>query len=181
LVYEGNGEGMLRENSKLNPVSIYAETKLKAEKEIAETFDNYLILRTSLLIGFGLNHSRNNFHVMYNKLKAGESPKLFSGQYRTPFSLLDASEIISQLVKSDLKEIILNFGGSERVSRVELGELLCKIAGFDKGLIEKIKISDIPGFPAVKDVSLNTEKLRSFGFKQKPLEKAVEEILINEK
>ena len=31
LVYDGNGEGMLKENSKLNPVSIYAESKLKAE------------------------------------------------------------------------------------------------------------------------------------------------------
>jgi dTDP-4-dehydrorhamnose reductase len=177
LVYDGNIGGMLKENSFINPVSMYAETKIKAEKEIENIFDNFIILRTSLLIGFGLNHSVNNFHMMYNNLKEGKSPRLFSDQYRTPFSLVNASEIISGLVKSDVKNTILNFGGPERVSRVELGELLCEIAGFDKSLIEKINMSDIPGFPVVKDVSLNTEKLNSLGFRQKPLEEVIPEIV----
>jgi dTDP-4-dehydrorhamnose reductase len=177
LVYDGNSGGMVKENSRLNPVTVYAETKLKAEKEISDTFNNFIILRTSLLIGFGLNHSGNNFRLMYDKLKAGERPKLFSDQYRTPFSLINAADIISQLVKSDIKETILNFGGPERVSRVELGEMLCKIAGLDKSLINKINMSDIPGFPVVKDVSLNTEKLNSFGYKQKPLDEAIFEIM----
>lgn len=179
LVYDGNGEGILKEDSKLNPVSIYAETKLKAEREISESFDNYIILRTSLLIGFGLNHSRNNFHLMYNNFKEGKRPRLFTDQYRTPLSLINAAEIISQLAKSDIKNVILNFGGLERVSRVELGEILCEIAGFDKNLIDKIKMSDIHGFPAVADVSLNTEKLQSFGFKQKTLEEAILQIINN--
>jgi dTDP-4-dehydrorhamnose reductase len=177
LVYDGNCGGMMKENSKLNPVTIYAKTKLKAEKEITETFDNYIILRTSLLIGFGLSHSGNNFQVMFNKLKAGEKPKLFSDQFRTPFSLINAAEIISKSVNFDFKKVILNFGGPERVSRAELGEMLCKIAGFDKSLIDKISMSDIPGFPVVKDVSLNTEKLLSLGFKQKPLDDAIYEIV----
>lgn len=177
LVYDGNGRGMLKENSQLNPVSIYAETKLNAEKEIGETFDNFIILRTSLIIGFGLNHSRNNFHEMYNAFKKGNHAKLFSDQYRTPISLINASELISELVKSDVKNVILNFGGKERVSRVELGEMLCEIVGFDKNLIDKIKMSDIPNFPAVPDVSLNTDKLQSLGFKQKSLEEAIIQII----
>jgi dTDP-4-dehydrorhamnose reductase len=179
LIYDGTGTGMLKEEDKINPITIYAETKLQAEKEIAKTFDNYIILRTSLLIGFGMNHSRNNFQEMYNKLKAGEVPRLFSNQYRTPHSLITASEIISELAKSDVKDIILNFGGPERVSRAELGEMLCEIAGFDKNLIEKIKMSDIPDFPAVADVSLNTEKLQSLGIKIKPLEESLIQILNN--
>lgn len=179
LVYDGNGEGMLKENSLLNPITIYAETKLKAERTIAETFNNYIILRASLFIGFGLNHSRNNFHVMYDALKKGERPKLFTDQYRTPLSLPEASEIIFHLIKTDIKETILNFGGPERISRAELGELLCKITGFDKNLIDKIKMSDIPGFPIVKDVSLNTEKMQSFGIKLTPLEEAIYKIVIS--
>lgn len=177
LVYDGTGRGMLKETDSVNPVSIYAETKLDAEREIEKIFGNFIILRTSLMIGFGLNHSRNNFHEMYKAFKEGRKTRLFIDQYRTPISLINASEIISELVKSEIKGELLNFGGMGRVSRVELGELLCDTAGFDKNLIEKIKMSDIPGFPAVADVSLNSDKLRSFGIKQKNLEESVREIL----
>jgi dTDP-4-dehydrorhamnose reductase len=180
LVYDGTGNGMLKEESLLNPITMYAESKLKAEREIEETFDNYIILRTSLLIGFGLNHSVNNFQLMYENLKEGKKTRLFSDQYRTPLTLINASEMISEIVKTDIKNIVLNFGGKERVSRVELGEMLCDIAGFDKNLIERIHISDIPGFPVAADVSLNTEKLQSLGFRIKSLEEAIREIAINE-
>lgn len=177
LVYDGTGSGMLKETDRVNPVSIYAETKLNAEREIEKTFGNFIILRTSLMIGFGLNHSRNNFHEMYKAFNEGRKSGLFIDQFRTPISLINASEIISELVKYDIKGELLNFAGIERVSRVELGELLCETAGFDKHMIEKIKMSDIPGFPAVADVSLNTDKLRSFGIKQKSLAESVREIL----
>ncbi|MBI5404423.1 MAG: SDR family oxidoreductase [Ignavibacteriae bacterium] len=177
LVYDGDSGGMMKENGKLKPLSMYAETKLETEKEIQNTFRNYVILRTSLLIGFGLNHSKTNFHIMYDALKEGSSPKLFSDQFRTPFSLLNAAEVISELAVSDVKEIILNFSGRDRLSRVELGELVCDLAGFDKNLIEKIKMTDVPGFPAVKDVSLDTSLIQSFGFKIKSAEEAIFEIL----
>lgn len=56
LVYDGDSGQMLDEDSKINPVSLYAETKLQSEIEIKNIFDNYIILRTSLLFGTGLNH-----------------------------------------------------------------------------------------------------------------------------
>jgi dTDP-4-dehydrorhamnose reductase len=177
LVYDGNEGSMLEEDSKLNPVTMYAETKLQAEEMIKNTFDNYIILRTSLLIGLGLNHAKTNFHLMYKNLKEGISPKLFSDQYRTPFSLINASEIICGLVKPEIKNITFNFGGKDRVSRVELGEIVCRIAGFDKSLIDRISMFDIQGFPAVRDVSLNTKKLQSYGFYIKSIDEAISEIL----
>jgi len=180
LVYDGNSGGMLKEDGKLNPITIYAQTKIDAEGVIKSTFDNYIILRTSLLIGLGLNHAKTNFHLMYKNLKEGIRPKLFSDQYRTPFSLINASEVICGLVNPGIKNITFNFGGRDRVSRVELGELVCDIAGQDKTLIEKIKMSDIHGFPAVADVSLNTEKLMSYGFRIKHLDEAVSEIIHSE-
>ena len=72
LVYAGYRGSMLKEDAKLIPLSLYAETKLMGEIKIQETFNNYLILREALLIGFGLNHSRNNFHLMYENLSNGK-------------------------------------------------------------------------------------------------------------
>ena len=71
---------MLKEDAKLIPVSLYAETKLMGEIKIQETFENYLILRTALLFGLGMNHSKNHFHQMFMDLKQGKQVKLFTDQ-----------------------------------------------------------------------------------------------------
>ncbi len=177
LVYAGYRGSMLKEDAKLNPISLYAETKLMAEIKIQETFDNYLILRIALLYGFGIGNRKNHFHQMYNDLKAGTPVKLFFDQFRTPLSLPEAARVISELCRKEIKSEIINVGGKERVSRVEMGEILCNTAGFDKNLIQKISMNDLPGYPAVEDVSLNTEKLQSSGIKLKSVEESVKEIL----
>ncbi len=176
LVYAGYRGSMLKEEGKLIPISIYAETKLMGEVKIQETFDNYLILRMALMFGFGLNHSKNHFSQMYKDLKNHKTVKLFYDQFRTPVSLLEASRIINSLCKTDTKGEIINTGGKERLSRVELGEMLCNKAGFDKSLIEKISMEEFKDLPMVADVSMNTEKLQSYGIKIKSVEESINEI-----
>jgi len=177
LVYDGFRGSMLNENAKLNPVSLYAETKLMGELKIQDTFDNYVILRSALLFGLGLNHSSNHFHQMFKDLKAMKQVKLFTDQYRTPLSLVEAARIICDLVDNKNANGIINFGGAERVSRYELGEQLCEEANLDKNLLIKINLDDLPDLPKVKDVSMNTEKLKSCGIKQKTLRESIKEIL----
>jgi len=177
LVYAGYRGSFLKEDAKLIPASLYAETKLVGEIKVKESTENCLILRTALLYGFGLNHSRCHFQTMYEDLKNGKPVKLFTDQFRTPISLADASQIITQLLKMDLKSETINVGGTDRVSRYELGEMLCSSAGLDKNLLQKITIDDIPNFPEVKDVSLNTEKLQSLGLKPRSIEENIIEII----
>ncbi|MBP1683837.1 MAG: rfbD [Ignavibacteriaceae bacterium] len=77
----------------------------------------------------------------------------------------------------DLKGETINLGGSERVSRYELGEILCSLAGFDKNLLQKITMDEIPNFPKVEDVSLNTEKLQLLGLKPRNIEENIRKII----
>jgi len=177
LVYAGYRGSMLKEDAKLIPVSLYAETKLMGEIKIEQTFDNYVIFRTALLFGFGLSHSKNHFHQMFLDLQQGKPVKLFTDQFRTPLSLIEASIIINELANTDIKSEIINFGGLERVSRYELGERLCEIAKFDNNLLTKIKMDDVPGLQKVEDVSMNIDKLQSFGIRQKNLDEMILEIL----
>lgn len=177
LVYAGYRGSMLKEDAKLIPVSLYAETKLMGEIKIQQTFDNYIILRTALLFAFGINHSKNHFHQMHKDLQQGKPVKLFTDQFRTPLSLIEASRIINEIVSSDIKSEVINFGGLERVSRYELGERLCEIAKIDKNLLTKISMDDVPGLQKVEDVSMNTDKLQSFGIKQKTLDEMILEIV----
>jgi dTDP-4-dehydrorhamnose reductase len=177
LVYAGYRESMLKEDAKLIPVSLYAESKLMGEVKIKETFDNYLILRMALFFGFGLNHASCHFHQMYNNLKERMKVKLFDDQFRTPISLQGAARVIEQLSRLNIKGETINVGGLERISRAELGERLCAITGFDPNLIEKISMSDVPDLPQVADVSLNTDKLQSYGIKLNNTDDAIKEVL----
>lgn len=177
LVYAGYRGSMLDENSKLIPASLYAETKLMGEVKIKSVMDNYVILRTALLYGIGLNHSRCHFHLIYNELKNGKPVKLFTDQFRTPISLNDAAQTISKIASMDLKGETINLGGRERISRFELGEILCKIGGYEKNLLQNIKMDDFPEFPKVEDVSLNTDKLQSLGIKLNTVEENILRIL----
>ncbi|MBK7378780.1 MAG: NAD(P)-dependent oxidoreductase [Ignavibacteriales bacterium] len=177
LVYSGNEESMLKEDALLRPISVYAETKLKGETKIKETFDNYLILRTALLFGFGLNHSRSFFDKMFDSLSQNIPINLFIDQFRTPLSLIEAARMISEIIELDIKSETINFAGLNRISRYELGELLCEAAGYNKNLLNKISMKEIPDYPQVKDVSLNTDKLQSFGIKSKSIEESLMEII----
>ena len=72
---------------------------------------------------------------------------------------------------------IINFGGLEKVSRFELGEILCDLGKFDKSLLVKTSMIDIPNYPQVADVSMDTEKLQSLGIKQKSISESIAEII----
>ena len=178
LVYAGYRGSFLKEDAKLIPATLYAETKLVGEMKVKESTDNYLILRTALLYGFGLNHSRSHFHFMYEELKNNRLVKLFADQFRTPISLKDASGIIAHLTEMDLKGEKINLGGMERVSRYELGEILCSLTSFDNNLLQKSTMDEIPNYPKVEDVSLNIDKLRSLGITPISIEESIKEILI---
>lgn len=179
LVYAGYRGSFLKEDAKLIPVTLYAETKLVGEMKVKKSTDNYLIIRSALLYGFGLNHSQCHFQQMFNNLKSNKPVNLFIDQFRTPVSLIDASNIITDLIELDLKSEIINLGGTERASRYEMGEILCSIAGFDKNLLQKIKMTEITNYPVVEDVSLNIDKLLSIGLKPRSIKENIIEIISN--
>jgi dTDP-4-dehydrorhamnose reductase len=86
-------------------------------------------------------------------------------------------EIITKIAQMDINNETINLGGVKRVSRYELGEIFCSVAGYDKSLLQKISLDDIPELPKVEDVSLNTDKLQSLGFKQINIEESISKII----
>lgn len=114
---------------------------------------------------------------MFTDLENDKPVKLFIDQFRSPLSLLEASRLISELVDKNITCEIINFGGCERLSRYELGDRLCELANFDKNLLVKIKMDDVPELPKVADVSMNIDKLKSYGIKHKSVEELILEII----
>ena len=79
----GFNNNLIDETSELIPLSLYAETKVAAEKLIINQHKNYLIFRLGTLFGVGDDHSRLRFDLVVNSLtmKAarGEVLKVFGG------------------------------------------------------------------------------------------------------
>lgn len=80
-------------------------------------------------------------------------------------------------MKKDIATETVNFGGPERVSRLELGKVLCEVANLDKELLVRTSMYNSETANAVRDVSFNTEKMQRFGIKQKGLNTAMRELI----
>ena len=102
---------------------------------------------------------------------------MFVDQFRTPISLQEAVQIITKIAQMDIANETINLGGVERVSRYELGEILCSVGSYDKSLLQKISLDDVTELPKVEDASLNTDKLQSLGFKQMSIEESISKII----
>lgn len=163
LVYNGSKGGYLKEDAELNPLSFYAETKLEGENVVVKTSEDYVILRTALMYGIVDDRSDSHFTYIYQRLKEGRQVELFVDQFRSPLALAEGARIISEIIEKNLKRLIINFGGCERLSRYDLGLQLCRAANFDETLIvpTEMKHAAIPY--KVEDVSMDITKLQSFG------------------
>lgn len=175
LVYKSSNS-LINEDGELEPKSLYAETKVLAEDIIKNSSENYLILRTSLLYGIGLNKTRTHFQNMIETLENNQKVNLFFNQYRTPLEANEGAGIISELIKKDISNETINFGGGERTSRFDMGELVCDVFGFDKNNLVKIDGKELLKDIFVPDVSMNTEKLKRYGVLQKSIKDNITEI-----
>jgi dTDP-4-dehydrorhamnose reductase len=177
LVYAGYRGSLLKEDAKLIPVSLYAETKLMGEQKIQRSGADYVIFRTALLFGAGKNHASCFFEEMIKSFQQGKTVRLFHDQFRSTLSLREAARIISEVADKSTHSDIINLAGPQRTSRVEVGEMVCELGGFNASLIQNISHSDIPSVPVVEDVSMDISKLLALGITQPPLRDTIKQEL----
>jgi len=126
----------INENSKLNPVSLYAEMKLKSEQGILELVDENFsptILRMATLYGLS---PRMRFDLVVNTLtiKALKEKKfyIFGGeQWRPNLHVNDASEAYIKCLETPIQKVkgaVFNVGSSkENYKIVDIGKTVKKL------------------------------------------------------
>jgi nucleoside-diphosphate-sugar epimerase len=95
----GINNDLIDENAIPNPLSVYAATKLEAEKYILANTTNSLVFRLGTLFGLGDEHSRIRLDLVANILTKravrGESLKVFGGeQWRPLLHVKDVSTAV---------------------------------------------------------------------------------------
>ncbi len=104
----GAQEGILDEKSPTNPLSVYAATKLEAEKIVLD--NNGLAFRLGTLFGLGDNYSRIRLDLVVNilTLRAYRDKKLtvFGGeQWRPLLAVSDVSEYLVEAVEHEENDV----------------------------------------------------------------------------
>ena len=151
----GAQDNILDENSNTNPLSVYASTKLSAEKILLNK--NSLIFRLGTLFGIGDTFSRIRMDLVVNVLtaKAITEKKLtvFGGrQFRPLLHVKDSARMIILATESE-KTGIYNLH-SENIKIIDLAERVKK--KFENVLIEKVDIK----FQDARNYRVNGDKLK---------------------
>ncbi len=161
----GAQDNLLNEDSSTDPLSVYASTKLEAEKILIKK--NALIFRLGTLFGIGDSYSRIRMDLVVNILtaKAITEKKLtvFGGrQFRPLLHVKDAARIIEESLSSK-NQGVYNLH-LENIKILDLAEKIKK--NFEDVSIEKIDIK----FQDARNYQADGTKLRK-DFKFRPIYK----------
>jgi dTDP-4-dehydrorhamnose reductase len=159
LVFDGE-EAPYAEDAPPRPLSRYGLTKLAGEAAI-RALPRGIVLRAPLLFGPGVRGRGGFLGWMRRTLAHGEALTLFEDEYRTPASTACIADAVARLLVAQAPGHLFHAGGPERLSRLDLGRILCEAEGYDPALLRAARLRDST-YPAPRpaDVSLDSTRLR---------------------
>jgi dTDP-4-dehydrorhamnose reductase len=152
LVFDGKS-GNYSESSRVNPLSVYGETKAAAE-QIVLSNPRHLVIRTSLNSGASPTGDRGFDEQMKNAWLAGQTLRLFADEFRCPIPAEATARATWELTQKQCTGLF-HVAGSERLSRWQIGELLASHWPEIDCRRERTSLRDYQGAPRSPDTSLN--------------------------
>jgi dTDP-4-dehydrorhamnose reductase len=146
------------------PVSLYGRHKVEAERAVLDCASRGVVCRLPLMFGDRDGAPASFLGPHLQALREGMELNLFVDEYRTPVSGEVAAKGLLLALESNAVGI-LHLGGSERISRYELGILVSKVFGLSIGGIIPVRQSEIKmAAPRPPDVSLDSRKACALGY-----------------
>jgi len=142
FIYQGDEEEYF-EDSKVNPLSYYGESKWKSEQMFEKVKFPYSILRTVLVYGVLEDLSRSNI-VLWAKgaLEKGQEINVVDDQYRCPTLAEDLAFACLQVVEKKATGVY-HISGKDFLSILELVFEIADYWSLDKSLVNSIKTSSL--------------------------------------
>jgi dTDP-4-dehydrorhamnose reductase len=155
LVFDGR-IGNYDESSSVNPLSVYAETKVAAE-QIVLSNPRHFVIRTSLNGGTSPSGDRGFNEQMGNAWRAGQILRLFTDEFRCPIYAGVTARAAWELLEKN-QPGLYHVAGSERLSRWQIGELLAPRWLELNPKMVATSLNEYKGAPRAPDTSLNCAK-----------------------
>ncbi len=157
-----------KEEDPVCPVNYYGEQKVMAERGMLKYYPDVAICRMPLMFGTPGPVASSFIQPMIKAMREGRELRLFTDEFRTPVS----GETAAHGILLALKRVkgIIHMGGIERISRYDFGRLLSNILGIKDARIIACRQKDMPmPAPRPPDVSLDSSKAMTLGFRSLPL------------
>jgi dTDP-4-dehydrorhamnose reductase len=158
LVFDGR-TGHYNEVSPVNPLSVYAETKVAAE-QIVLSNPRHFVIRTSLNGGTSPSGDRGFNEQMRNAWQAGQTLRLFKDEFRCPIHAEVTARAAWELLKKN-RPGLFHVAGGQRLSRWQIGELLAPRWPQLNPKMIATSLKEYQGAPRAPDTSLNCAKAQN--------------------
>ncbi|XP_016474697.1 uncharacterized protein LOC107796439 [Nicotiana tabacum] len=166
-VYEGT-KSFYKEDDETLPVNVYGRSKVAAEQFISANYSNFAILRSSIIYGpQTVSPVPKSLPVQWmdSVLAKGDAMEFFHDEFRCPIYVKDLVTIIWTLTNRWISgrepiQLLLNVGGPDRVSRVQMAEAIAHIRGYNLSLIKPVSSSTVNrGVKSPADISMDITRL----------------------
>jgi dTDP-4-dehydrorhamnose reductase len=152
LVFDGR-TGNYDESAPVNPLSVYAETKVAAEKIVLAS-PQHTVIRTSLNGGTSPTGDRGFNEQLRQAFQKGQKLTLFTDEFRCPIPARETARAVWELAAQD-RPGLFHVAGSERLSRWQIGQLIAARWPQLHPQIEPESLATYQGPSRSPDTSLN--------------------------
>jgi dTDP-4-dehydrorhamnose reductase len=157
LVFDGR-TGNYDETAPVNPLSVYAETKVAAEQVVLSN-PRHSVVRTSINGGPSPSGNRGFNEQLRAAWKAGETLRLYTDEFRSPIAAVETARAVWGLAARN-QPGLYHVAGSERLSRWDIGVLLARRWPQLHPKFEAATLKEYAGAPRSPDTSLNCAKVQ---------------------
>ncbi len=164
LAFDGRRDGSAggyREDDAVNPLSVYAETKVEAEIWVRRN-PRHAIVRTSLNFGRSPAGPGAFNEELAAAWRAGRTVDLFVDEFRCPIAAVETARRLWALLDSG-RGGIFHLAGAERLSRHEIGRLVAEdLRRSEPDLPMPMRAGSLTGYsgaPRAPDTTLDCSKL----------------------
>jgi dTDP-4-dehydrorhamnose reductase len=142
-----------------NPLHVYGETKVAAEQVVLKN-PGHLVVRTSINGGVSRAGNRAFNEQLHRSLRAaGQGMTLFADEFRCPIPAVETARATWELAGKQCHGVY-HVAGAEKLSRLQIGELLVKRWPDVTARIQSGSARDFPGPPRALDASLDISKVQ---------------------
>jgi dTDP-4-dehydrorhamnose reductase len=144
FVFDGGQDTPYREDDPPHPVSVYGESKLAGERQVAEANPDHLIVRCAWLYG-----PRGNSFIstILDRARGGEPLRVVEDQCGTPTYTGDLALAIARLLALQATGVV-HFANSGVCTRYEFAREALRLAGLEGAVMEPLRSEDLEDRPA---------------------------------
>lgn len=158
-VYDGQ-KGNYTETDATNPLSVYAKTKLNAEKFVSTENDHAIIARVNFY-GWSLSGKRSLSEFFFNNLFNGKEIMGFTDVYFCPLLVNDLVDLLLEMIQKNLYGLY-NVVSSTSLTKYDFGVAIANYFGLNSELIKPVSVYE-GGLKAARspNLTLSVKKLET--------------------